>query len=71
LFVTKQNHPFYVRTGGDGLVKVPCSGLLPTIEVLMLFEKVEKKRIITFYFETSSRCRWVYTVPPALAKTAR
>ena len=33
LIVTKQNQPFCVRTGGDALVKVPCSGLLPTIEV--------------------------------------
>jgi len=33
LFVTKQNQPFCVSTGGDGLVKVPCSGLLLTIEV--------------------------------------
>jgi len=33
LFVTKQNQPFCVRTGGEALVKVPCSGLLPTIEI--------------------------------------
>jgi len=33
LFVTKQYQPFCVRTGGDALVKVPCSGLLPSIEV--------------------------------------
>jgi len=33
LFVTKQYQPFCVRTGGDALVKVPSSGLLPSIEV--------------------------------------
>ena len=33
LFVTKQYQPFCVRTGGDALVKVPCSGVLPRIEV--------------------------------------
>jgi len=33
LFVTKQNQPFCVTTGGDALVKVSCSGLLPTIVV--------------------------------------
>jgi len=32
-FRYKQYQPFCVRTGGDALVKVPCSGLLPTIEV--------------------------------------
>jgi len=25
--------PFCVRTGGDALMKLPCSGLLPSIEV--------------------------------------
>ena len=33
LFVTKQYQPFCVRTGGDALVKVQCSGVLPSIEV--------------------------------------
>jgi len=33
LFVTKQYQPFCVRTGGDALMKFPCSGLLPSIEV--------------------------------------
>ena len=33
LFVTKQFQPFCVRTGGDALMKLPFSGLLPTIEV--------------------------------------
>jgi len=32
LFVSKQYQPFCVRTGGDALVKVPCSGLLPSFE---------------------------------------
>jgi len=42
LFVTKQNQPFYVRTGGDALVKVPCSGLLPAIEVGLCYLKSEE-----------------------------
>jgi len=33
LFVTKRYQPFCVRTGGDALMKLPCSGLLPSIEV--------------------------------------
>jgi len=33
LFVIKQYQPVCVRTGGDALVKVPCSGLVPSIEV--------------------------------------
>jgi len=33
LFVTKQYQPFCVRAGGDALMKVPSSGLLPNIEV--------------------------------------
>ena len=33
LFVTKQYQPFPVRTGGDALMKVPCSGLLLSTEV--------------------------------------
>ena len=37
LFVTKQYQPFCVRTGGDALVKVPCSGLLPSIEAGLCF----------------------------------
>ena len=33
LFVTKQYQTFCVRSGGDVLTKLPCSGLLPSIEV--------------------------------------
>ena len=33
LFVTKPYQPFCVRTGGDALMKLPCSGLLSSIEV--------------------------------------
>jgi len=39
-----------VRTGRDALMKLPCSGLLLSIEVL-LFENVAKRRIISFYFK--------------------
>ena len=37
LFVTKKYQPFCVRTGGDALVKVPCSCLLPSIEVRLCY----------------------------------
>jgi len=37
VFVTKQYQPFCVRTGGDALMKVPCSGLLPSIEVSLCY----------------------------------
>jgi len=37
LFVTKQCQPFCARTGGDALMKLPCSGLLPSIEVGLRF----------------------------------
>jgi len=30
---TKQYQPVCIRTGGDALMKLPCSGLLPSIEV--------------------------------------
>jgi len=33
LFVTKQYQPFCVNTWGDALMKLPCSGLLSSIEV--------------------------------------
>jgi len=33
LFVTKQYQLFCERTGDDALMKLPCSGLLPSIEV--------------------------------------
>ena len=33
LFVTKQYLPFCVRTGCDALMKIPCSGFLPSFEV--------------------------------------
>ena len=32
-FVTKQHQPFSVWTGGDALMNVPCSSLLPSIEL--------------------------------------
>jgi len=37
LFVTKQTKPFCVRTGGDAWMKLPCSGLLPSIFIFYLF----------------------------------
>jgi len=33
LFVTKQYQPFCVRTGGNALMKLPCSSLHPSTEV--------------------------------------
>ena len=49
LVVTKQYQPFCVRTGGDALVKVPCSGLLPSIEVgLCYLRKWRKGELLLF-----------------------
>jgi len=54
LFVTKPYQPFCVRTRGDALIKVPCSGLLPSIEVDLCYLRKWGRRIITFYFNTST-----------------
>ena len=55
LFVTKQYQPFCVRTGGDALVKIPCSGLLSSIEVgLCYLRKWRRGENIAFYFKTST-----------------
>jgi len=43
LVVTKQYQPFCVRTGGDALVKVPCYGLLPSIEVGLCYLRKWRK----------------------------
>jgi len=68
----KQYQPFCARTGGDALMKLQCSGLLPSTEVGLWHLKVEKGRIITFYFKTSTvdagKCR---TAPAALVKIAQ
>jgi len=53
LFVTKQYKPFCVRTGGDALMKLPCSGLLPSVEVGQCYLRKWRRRSITFYFKTS------------------
>jgi len=50
-------------------MKLPCSGLLPSRP--MLFEKVEKRRIITFCFKTSTVDVGECTAPAALVKTAQ
>jgi len=39
LFVTKQYQPFCVTTGGDALLKLPCSGLLPGIKVGLCYSR--------------------------------
>ena len=44
LFVTKQYQPFCVRTGGDALVKAPCPGLLPNIEVGLCYLRKWRRR---------------------------
>jgi len=71
LFVTKQYQPFCVRTGGDALMKLPCSGLLPSIEVGLCYLKKWRRRIITFCFKTSTvDVGERRTAPAALVKTA-
>jgi len=69
LFVTKQYQPFCVRTGGDALMKVPCSGLLPSIEEGQCYLRKWRRRIITFYFKTSTVAVGRCTAPAALVKT--
>jgi len=42
-----------VRTGGDALMKLPCSGLLPSIEVgLCYLRKWRRGESFLFYFKT-------------------
>jgi len=48
-FVTKQYQPFCVRTGGDALMKLSCSGLLPGTEVgLCYFRKWRRGESLLF-----------------------
>jgi len=52
LFVTKQYHSFCVRTGGDALVKVLCSGRLSSIEVgLYYLRKWRRSESLLFIFK--------------------
>jgi len=49
LFVTQKYQPFCVRTGGDALMKLPCSGLLPSIEVgLRYLRKWRRGELLLF-----------------------
>jgi len=43
LFVAKQYQPFCARTGGEALMKLPCSGLLPSIEVGLCYLRKWRK----------------------------
>jgi len=43
LFVTKQYQLFCVRTGDDALMKLLCSGLLPSIEVGLCYLRKWKR----------------------------
>ena len=48
-FVTKQYQAFRVSTGGDGLMKFPCSGLLSSIEVgLCYLRKWRRGELLLF-----------------------
>jgi len=72
LFVTRQYQLFCVRTGGDALVKVRCSGLVPSIEVGLCYLRKWRRGESSLYFKPSivdvGECR---TAPAALAKTAQ
>jgi len=68
LFVTKQYQPFCESTGGDDLMKLPCSGLLPSIEVGLCYLRKWRGELLLFIFK---RCRRVYTAPATLVKTAQ
>jgi len=50
LFVTKQYQPFCVRTRGDALMKLPCSGLLPSIEVGLRYFRKWRRGESSFLF---------------------
>jgi len=51
LFVTKQYQPFCEDTTCDALMKLPCSGLLPSIEVgLSYLRKWRRGKSSLFYF---------------------
>jgi len=55
LFVTKQYQPFCIRTGGDALVKLPFSRLLPSIEVdLCYLRKWRRGESLFLYLKTST-----------------
>ena len=42
-FVTEQYQSFCVRTGGDALMKLSCSGLLPSVKVGLCYLRKWRK----------------------------
>jgi len=70
LFVTKHYQPFCVRTGDDAVMKLPCSGLLPSIEVGLCYLR-KWRRGEPLLFKTSTIDVGDYTAPVALIKTAQ
>jgi len=58
LFVTKQYQPFCVRTGGDALVKVPCSGLLPSTEVGLCYLKKWRRGESLLFISKQAQSMW-------------
>jgi len=58
LFVKKHYQPFRVRTGGDALMKLPCSGLLLSIEVCCL-RTWKRGESFLFILKNHTRCRRV------------
>ena len=76
LLGAKQYQPFCVRTGGDAVVKVPCSGLLSSIEVCLCYLRKwrrgsEEANHYFLFWNKHSRCRRVYAATAALVKTAQ
>jgi len=43
LFVKNHYQPFYVRTGGDALIKLTCSGLLGLLSIEVCYLRTWKR----------------------------
>jgi len=53
-------------------MKLPCSGLLSSIEVgLFYLRKWRRDESLLLFLYKHSRCRRMYTAPVALVKTAQ
>jgi len=68
LFVKKHYQPFCVRAEGDALMKLPCSGLLLSIEVCYL-RTWKWGESFLFILNKHTRCMRVHIA--ALLKTAQ
>jgi len=65
LFVTKQFQPFCVRTGGDALMKLPCSGLLPSIEVGLCYLRKWRRGKSLLFILKQAQSMWASVYSPS------